>query len=202
MQISVKLFLVIALGVSSANGVSIVVNGGFESGPGAPAGGFRNLLAGDLSLPGWTIGGDSVDIHHTGHTNAHSGLYSLDLAGPDLPGSISQDLSTVAGGQYILSFWYAAHAYHPYPGNAMATVSWGGSQLGVLSLPASPAFQAMNWTHYQVQIAASGASTSLVFAATTPNGSIILDDISVESVPAPGASLLLLLAGLGARRRR
>jgi hypothetical protein len=194
----------LSFGVTAGARANLVTNGGFEN-PGAvvAVGGYYTWGPGN-GLPGWTVGPINVDIHHTGHTTAHSGTYSLDLAG-NAPGSISQMLSTVAGTSYLLDFWYAAHSYHPYPGNAEAEVYWDNSSVGVLSLAASPSPSNMNWTHFQTTVTASDVNTSLFFAAITGNGGIILDDISVTAVapvaaPDAASTLALVLLAFGGLR--
>jgi choice-of-anchor C domain-containing protein len=195
----------LTLGLAAGARANLVTNGGFEN-PGAavPAAGSWSTHGPGNSIPGWTVGPVNVDIHDTGHTTAHSGMYSLDLAG-SAPGSISQMLSTVAGSSYLLEFWYAAHSYHPYGGPAEANVSWDGNGVGLLSLPASPSSTNMNWTYFQTTVTATGTDTSLSFEAMTGNGGIILDDISVTAVtpvaaPDVASTLALILLGIGGLR--
>lgn len=183
----------------------LVINGGFED-PGAQipdAGMFTTYFGGD-SFGGWTVGGESIDVHDTGHTNAHSGQYSLDLAGEYLPGSISQTLATTAGQQYTLDLWYAGHAFHWYEGPAMAEVYWDGNSIALLAIDASPDYQEMNWTHFQAQVTASSDQTLLELWGRTENGGVIVDDISVSEVPVPATAWLFgsALAGLASRLRR
>lgn len=194
----ISMCLLVAAAASTAQ-AELVVNGGFEGGPGAPSGSFTNIVAGGY-LAGWTVGSESVDVHHTGHTAAHSGTYSLDLAGFDLPGSITQSVATVPGQQYTLTFWYAAHPYHPYDGNALAEVYFDGAFVGSLSLPAAGNSVDMNWTFGQVVVTATSSVADLSFVGTTPNGGLILDDISL--VPAPASILSIAAAPLFFRRRR
>ncbi len=191
--------------VSMSHAAELVVNGGFED-PGAQipeAGMFSTYLGGD-SFGGWSVGGESIDVHDTGHTDAHSGQYSLDLAGEHQPGSISQTLSTTSGQQYTLDLWYAGHAFHPYEGPAMAEIYWEGSSIALLVIDASPDYQQMNWTHFQAQLTANSDQTLLELRGVTENGGVIVDDISVSEVPLPASAWLFgsCLLGLAGRLRR
>jgi hypothetical protein len=158
---------------------NLVANGGFEN-PGTgitiPSGGHHTYASGD-TFPGWQVTSGSVDIQTSAHGGVHSGLYALDLAG-SAAGSISQTLSTVAGQQYTLELWYAAHPYHPYSGPAQAQVRWGGSNVGLLSRdPTTTTTNSM--TRVQYVVTASSSTTTLSLAGLSPNGGIIVDDVSV-----------------------
>ncbi len=181
----------------------LVINGGFEQGPGAPPGLYTNLLNGSTDLTGWVVGGESIDVHDTGHTTAHSGQYSVDLAGFNLAGSITQSIPTTPGGTYTLSFWYAGHPYHPYGGPALADVYFDGSIVATVARPPSPNGIDMNWVNFTADITTTSALTDLSFVSLTPNGSIIVDDVSLVAVPTPATLAAGTLAlGLFARRSR
>lgn len=77
----------------NANAVNLVANPGFESG----------------SFSGWNHTGDANGFDNVGSNPAfaHSGTYHANLgSNPDL-GGLAQNLSTVAGTAYTLSFWLA-----------------------------------------------------------------------------------------------
>lgn len=190
---------------------NLVINGGFEDpGPGItiPPGGFHTYSAGS-TFPGWRVESGDVDIQTSAHGIPHSGLYALDLSGFG-PGSVSQTLLTIPGQQYTLELWYAAHPFHPYSGPAQAQVWWGGANIGLLSI------ETLNqMTHVQFVVTASSSTTTLSLISLSPNGGIIVDDVSVVAATSPstGAAiptlstwgLLLfsaLLGLLGFRRPR
>lgn len=190
-------------GTASFASADLVINGGFEQGPGAPPGLYTNLLAGSTDLTGWVVGGESIDIHDTGHTAAHSGQYSVDLAGFNLPGSITQTIATTPGGTYTLSFWYAGHPYHPYGGPALADVFFDGALVTLVARPPAPSTTDMNWVNFTADVTTTSSLTDLSFVSLTPNGSVIIDDVSLNAVPTPGALAAGSLAlGLLARRSR
>src|ERR1017187_1786107 len=70
------------------------------------------LGTGSTVMPGWTVTG-SYEIAWIGNGNpfnlsAHSGSYFLDLTGYDATptgNGVTQTVSTVAGENYVLSFW-------------------------------------------------------------------------------------------------
>jgi hypothetical protein len=174
---------------------NLLINGGFEDPPNAPPGGFVTYFGGE-SIPGWLVGGESIDVHNTEHTQAHSGNQSLDLSGVNLPGSIQQEVGVTMGKKYLLDVWYCAHVYHPYDGNAFAEIRWSDSLVDTLSLPPSVDNQSMNWTNAQYLLTASSALESLAFISLSPNGGIIVDDLSLTLVPEPSTCVLPLLTAL------
>ena len=159
----------------NSSGISLVTNGGFED-PGAgitiPPNEYHTYVGGD-TFPGWRVESGNVDIQTSKHGKPHSGLYTLDLSG-SIPGSVSQTLSTISGEQYTLELWYAAHPYHPYAGPAKALVRWGGSDIGLLSLS-----NLNQMTHAKFIVTASSNTTILNLVSLSPNGGIIVDDVTV-----------------------
>lgn len=156
-------------------------------------------FAGGETIGPWFVTGQSVDLHGYAPSDpslgAHSGIGSLDLAGYDFGGGISQYLTTVPGLQYTLGFWSTAHPYHSDPNSFdQINIQWGETSLSpvIINYPegAGPA----NWTYYQYDLVADSESTLLGFSTPTRNGGPILDDISVTAVPEPSA---LALAPLG-----
>jgi hypothetical protein len=168
-----------SLSVQPSGGVNLVTNGGFENlgtGITMPPAGWYTYSAGD-TFPGWRVASGSVDIQTSAHGPVHSGSHALDLAG-SAAGSISQTLPTVAGRQYTLELWYAAHPYHPYSGPAQAQVRWGGSNVGLLSRdPTTTTTNSM--TRVQYVVTAASSTTTLSLVGLSPNGGIIVDEVSV-----------------------
>jgi hypothetical protein len=172
--------LAILLAVTSS---AVITNGGFENPANTPIGGYVTYTGGE-SFPGWQVGGDSINVHHTGHTTALAGIQSLDLSGA-AAGSITQSLSTVSGLTYQLIFGYGAHSYHPYSGPAMAQVFWGGVLADTVSRVASPNTVDINWTTATYSLLATSSTTELSFVSLSPNGGILLDEISASPLSVP-----------------
>jgi serine/threonine protein kinase len=159
---------------------NLIVNGDFEE-PKAPFGGWSSVPGG-CSFPGWTVGGDSVDLTHTSHAAARSGIQSVDLAGA-LPASITQTVATTPGKTYLLRFWYSGHWFHRYGGEAFAEVYWDSVLVDKLHRPGSPSARNMNWTAATYKLRATSTSTLLTFSGLSPNGGIMLDDVSLTVLP-------------------
>lgn len=75
-------------------------NGSFENG--TDPGGFMTVLASQTNIDNWTVNSGSVDYIGT-YWDASDGTRSIDLSGNE-PGSISQELTTVSGATYKVSF--------------------------------------------------------------------------------------------------
>ena len=94
--------------LASAAGAVTIVNGDFESGPTVGGAGYTTLSAGSSALPGWTIGGDSIDYIGS-YWTAESGTHSLDMSG-NAPGSISQTVTGLTVGQsYTVTFYLSGN---------------------------------------------------------------------------------------------
>jgi hypothetical protein len=175
----------------------IVVNGGFENTvpyPGQPS---------NINLPvGWTLtdpdaGYTAVECNSgTGHTG-NCAAYFSDASNL---GSLSQELDTTPGTNYVLSF-YLEIIGEPN----QCTVNWGGSQVLDLTNAANQPY-----TLYTIDVTATSASTDLSFSGLNTPAVSYFDDVSVDAVnatPEPGtfallATGLLSCAGLARRRLR
>ncbi len=201
-----------ALGASPVAAQNLVQNGDFE----APS------ITGTLTLTGcpagfaWCIGQGNIDLVESAWVPAE-GRQSLDLNG-DAPGSIFQDLLTVPGLRYDLSFRLSGN---PDGGPLeLMNIFWGSMDLGTFAWVVFPGQSPTNmfWSLVTVRdLPATSASTRLEFRSmtTTPCGPAgasacgnALDAVrvvAVADVPEP-TTLALLGAGvaglLGVRRRR
>ena len=199
----------------------LIVNGSFE----APALGanknyFQLLNAGSNALPGWTIGGKSIDVLGVGNPYVSGtpadGQQYVDLVGSPGPGTLSQTFSTVAGQQYELSFAYA-HNYNGLNGSenpiSQALVELlGGATLLSESLSHSDSVAGdLKWIIATYIFTADSNSTTLRFSSQGVGSSgyagLLLDNVSVTALTTPEpASLavwsLLGAAGLAYRWRR
>jgi Protein of unknown function (DUF642) len=179
----------------------IVQNGGFE----LPVFDheYITVFAGQNTLPGWTVGGTSIDVIYGPLFNpiyVFDGNNSVDLAGTPGPGSIFQILPTVANGSYKLSFALSSNG-GPFVNGLQ--VYWDGSLLDTVTSP-----RLGTWEILTYNVTALSDSTLLEFYTpiTNSNGPL-LDDVSVTAVsPAPSTLTILAiglasLAAYGWRRR-
>jgi hypothetical protein len=188
-----------------------VGNGGFETGD------FTDWnLVGDTNLV-FALAGDDTDV---GGTNAlpgisdwlfvHSGLYGAYLGewawlpGDPSVGSLSQDVSTVAGQQYVVSFWLTSvgDSTGATTPNSF-TARWNGSTLyDKTNLPA------LDWTNLQFTVPATTTRTTLEFDFNNVPAGFGLDDVGVATaVPTPifqsvtlaGSTITLTWSGISGR---
>jgi hypothetical protein len=101
---------------------------------------------------------------------------------------LSQQLTTVAGGTYVLDFWLA-HSSTNNENDFSAT--WNG--LTVLSLVNTNTF---GYTEYSYTETATGTSTILAFAGREVPSWYELDNVSVTATATPEPKSVLLLASL------
>ena len=216
---SVVLLVLAALAVTVSGAgadYNLVLNPGFES-PHQADTSFPYMGYGQLHPDNWT-GGDRREMFMS-HANGgwwapHSGAQSLGLNGTYGPGWISQNLATVAGGTYDLSFFMAGDFEKGGTARTLE-VFWGvGHSLGTVTFtrPSDWSHSSMGWALQSGGIlsglTATGPSTELKFVSLEPgeyDHGPALDDVRVIATPEPG-SLSLLLLGLPGlvwlRRRR
>lgn len=187
----------------------LVTNGNFSS-PVLGSGGFIDVLAGQNTIPGWTIGGTDVLLIQTAYTepgitfNAAPGATnSLDITGAANTGAntISQALATTVGQTYLLTF-LLGNAYSTtngsYQGTASVRVTLGNVVVNQLFSNAAQTPGAVNWQSQSLVFTANSANTLLTFTNATPVGTSYagLNGVSVNTsaIPEPGT---LALAAIG-----
>jgi len=112
----------------------------------------------------------------------HSGIYGAFLGQTGSLGFISQTLPTTSGQRYKLSFWLDNPATGtPNEFNA----SWNGTTL----------FDGVNlgkfaWTNMQFVVSATQSSTILQFGFLNDLNAFGLDDVTVQTIPAPVLQLV------------
>jgi len=186
--------LAMIVGIATPAAANIVTNPGFETG---------DFTGWATSAPAFGIGVD------TNASDVNSGTYGVYFgSNPSAPSTTSildQQLATVVGDQYTLTFWLSEYQGDDLGGFFTAKI--GGNVLVNLTDVAQQDF-----TQYTATFTASSTTTLLAFQALNLPGFYGLDDISVTdttpppSVPTPPALLNfligLLVIGLSLRQNK
>lgn len=161
-----------------------IVNGSFES-PELPLNGAF-YFPGGSSIPGWTIGGNSIEIVGNDFWMASNGSHSVDLTGI-YAGSISQNVPTFTGVTYTVSFDMSGN---PQGGDAVKTivVTADGAQAATYTYDTSVEQNTetdMGYAAKAYTFVASGPMTTLTFTSGTyliwgP----VIDNVAIASVTA------------------
>jgi choice-of-anchor C domain-containing protein len=184
--LSVVTALASTTGAASAS-PELVANGSFEAGA-FDTGDMNwdlNLPPGDTRIDNWTIGGLNIDWVRN-FWDASEGNFSIDLNGSD-KGSMSQDLATVAGADYTVSFDLSGN-YFGGPAIKTLDVSAGATtEAFSWESPGGLSFPAMDWVSESFTFTATSSTTTLTFASTT--GGLyygpVLDNVSVVQIVPP-----------------
>ena len=136
----------------------LVANGGFETG----------------NFDGWIT---NLDNENVASIPAHSGSYAATMGNTGSLGFMSQNLATVPGKSYLLSFWVKYDGNNPSEFKA----SWNNNVLLDLTNP-----HAGGWTNLQYVLSASTTNTPLQFGFRDDIGYVDLDDVRVVPLDPPG----------------
>ncbi|HWC58245.1 MAG TPA: hypothetical protein VHC44_01025, partial [Verrucomicrobiae bacterium] len=169
-----------------------VGNGGFETGI------FSDwTLVGDPTLS-VVLAGDDTDVAGQQASPAgpdqmfvHSGLYGGYLGQWPTNAVLSQTVPTPAGQSLLVSFWLTSlfDDQGQTTPNGFAA-KWNGSTLFTgTNLPA------FGWTNVQYIVPSAGANGTLEFDFNNTPGAFGLDDVTVQTVPAPVLSSTLVSGG-------
>ncbi|MBN1207375.1 MAG: DUF5011 domain-containing protein [Myxococcaceae bacterium] len=182
--------LTLLLPVSAAHAQApseLVVNGGFES-PALGAGSWNVLQ----SISGWTTSsGCGIELQNHVAGSPLEGAQHVELDS-HCPTTIFQNLNTVAGRSYLLSFGYS-----PRPGvvDNRIRAYWGEQWVGELNANGS-GLADTSWQHVTMRVTAPGSSTRLLFADTSWADSVggYIDAVSVTDacLADPGLPTLVL----------
>jgi len=181
--------LLLAVSASAfAAPVNLIQNGSFEKNSVS-----NNSWAVLPSLDNWTLGSQGMEVRNNVAGSAQEGRNFLEL--DTYQNSwLSQDVATVAGGKYDLSFFYAAR-----PGTGANTngidVFWNGSLLKHVALDNYTGNN--QWLKFDLSMLATGGVSKLEFRAVGNSDGYggSLDNVSLVSVvPEPGT---LAIFGLG-----
>ncbi len=187
------------LGSAGAAQATTIVNGGFEIG--APASGYVTAPP-----PGWYLQFGTVDHIGTYWQNGNNSLGSVDLSGNG-NGSLAQDISTVIGKLYTVTFQLAGN---PDGGNVVKSLSVAANngQAQFYAFDTTGATRTnMGWVNRTYQFTANSTTTTLSFASGDTNAyGPAIDNVAIAGgVPEPATWAMLILGfGVigGAMRRR
>ena len=189
-----------------------IVNGSFEE-PVIAGGAFETFPGGSTSIPGWTVLGievstvDSVVGSNGIAYIAQDGQQWLDLAGaanPSTTNGITQDVSTIIGSQYELSFYVGSATDGQFVFPSTVDLAIDGSPRISFSNNAAPT-DMLDWQQFTHSFSAQNATTTIAFFDGTGPSNFVsaLDNVTLTLVPEPSSLLLASLAGvLFCSRRR
>ena len=179
----VALAVILFAGVQTAFAVG--TNGSFETGtdPGA----FATLVPGDTDITDWTVVSGTLDYIGT-YWQASDGTRSIDMNGTDA-GSISQDLPTVVGATYDVTFDLSGN---PDGGVALKELSVSANG----DLPQNYSYNTsvegnttadMKWASSTYSFVATTTSTTLTFTSLIAGAfGPALDNVLItETLPPP-----------------
>ena len=177
--------LLLALAAAFATGASanLVTNSSFEQ-P-AIAGPFMTIIAGNPTLTGWVVTGNSIDIG-TQVSNptypARVGVQFIDLAGVPGPGKIEQTFTTVVSQQYIYGWSGSSNG----PSSQM-DVFLNGSVLFIITTAPQG-----NWVDYSWTYTATSTIGSVGFRSNViGNQGSLVDRVYIEPLPTLIGQLVL-----------
>jgi choice-of-anchor C domain-containing protein len=156
----------------------------------SPTTGQGYMIVGDSYCPagtisGWTVTAGNVDWISEKYWDAPDGDKSLDLVGR-APGTISQDLDTIAGKTYFVTFQLAGNPNSASVKKVLVTAP-GFSQEYEFNTSGKTRTN-MGWAQKDFTFVATGASSALSFKATgyNTNDGPALDAVTVTQIVVSG----------------
>lgn len=202
-------FVAFAVVAVSASATNLVVNGSFESPvvAGSQNDGSALYQYDFTSMAPWTGGNLLVLRNRAPFWVGTDGEQFINLQHSGIF-QIGQDLNTVVGQQYRISFDLAADIFagSGVLSDCTVGVKWNGQTIGTYT-PSSAAGQTLTWDSISLNLTASSNVANLSLYDVNNNVNFtgpLLDNVRAEAVPEP-TTLLVLGLGLGAaaiRRRR
>ena len=185
----------VASSFAASAATNLVQDGSFES---TVTDSWTTVYNGDTA---WTTTSHGLEIRNDGTAGTAQDATKFAELDTDVNTWISQDLATVAGQEYKLTFYIEDR-----PGTVASTNGLSFSVSNATGNTSSTIGSVSNWTEYSYWFTGTGSPSTLTFTAlgTSDGYGSSLDNISVTAVPEAN-SIMMLAAGLGllglARRR-
>ena len=166
----------------AGDNTNLILNGGFET-PDVPTGGYA--VYPNASQTSWTVesgAGLEIQDHAAGDPHGGNQLAELDSNNSS---SISQTVTTVAGANYTLSFWYSPRPGRPSGDNTIGAkvkvVSSGTLLVDQTIGAAAVGGSNTNWQLFTYSFTAADTSTKVIFSDLGTSNSYggYLDDVSL-----------------------
>ncbi len=177
-----------AFAATTVSATANLINNGCLAAPSVTSGFAVFGPAGPTKIPGWSVGGNSVDDVFSNYWQPSPGCsYSVNLSG-QAPGSVSQTVDTTPG-LYVLRWEMSGNAYF---GAAIKTmhVLWDGALVSAPTFMTSSTYTptAMGWVAKQIIVKATSAKSVVEFAdASVPSSTagVLLGSVSLTAYAQP-----------------